>query len=73
MHQTLDALIDEHGKIHLQEDIKLPKMMKALVILLNPEMDEWDQQIADDAARGKLDDVFSDDIKEFERGECKKV
>ena len=34
---TLEAIIDEHGKIHLKEPVSLPSMRRALVIVLEEE------------------------------------
>jgi hypothetical protein len=31
---TLEAIIDEHGKIHLKEPVSLPSMRRALVVVL---------------------------------------
>ena len=35
--------------------------------------DEWDKQIAKDAASGRLDAIFAKDIAEFEQGKCQKI
>jgi len=34
---TLEAIIDEHGKIHLKEPVNLPSMRRALVVVLEEE------------------------------------
>jgi hypothetical protein len=35
--------------------------------------DDWDKQIAADAASGRLDALFAADIKAFEDGQCRKL
>ena len=35
--------------------------------------DDWDKQIAADAASGKLDTIFAADIQAYEAGQCQPI
>jgi hypothetical protein len=37
MHQTIEAVIDEGGKVHLLEPLHLPRQRRALVTVLEDE------------------------------------
>ena len=39
MHQTFEAIIDEHGNVRLLESVQLPKSRRALVTVLLDDSD----------------------------------
>ncbi len=54
MHQTIDAVIDEDGRVHLKEQVKLEDKHRALVIILDePEEDVAETARLSEAALAK--------------------
>ena len=67
MIQTIEAIIDENGKVHLLESVHLPKARRALVTILEDEpMTEVsetallsEQALAEDWNRPEEDEAWS--------------
>jgi hypothetical protein len=55
MLRTVEAVIDEHGKVHLLEAIQLPEARKALVTILEdaPTMDVSETALLSEPALAK--------------------
>ncbi len=69
MIQTLEAVIDENGRVRLLEDVRLPKARRALLTILDDEP----QQIKDknwsnnQELLNALNDAYADDTDEEEK------
>lgn len=67
MIQTLEAVIDEDGKVHLRESVRLPEARRALVTILEEEpaieVSETallsEKALAEDWSRPEEDDAWS--------------
>ena len=67
MIQTIEAIIDENGKVHLLESVRLPKARRALVTILEEEptteISETallsEQALAEDWSRPEEDEAWS--------------
>lgn len=67
MIQTVEAIIDENGKVHLLESVRLPEARRALVTILEEEPaaevseTAWlsEQTLAEDWSRPEADEAWS--------------
>ncbi len=70
MHQTIEAITDQQGNIHLLEKVKLPPSARILVTVLDHEVQteqqDWSAFSLQNAVEGMDDEVFYalDDVKE---------
>jgi hypothetical protein len=77
---TAADILSERAKA-LPEDIarevldfmEFLSMKRRDVAMTDDPEDDWDKQIAADAASGRLDTIFAADIKAFEDGQCRKL
>ena len=73
MSQTVEAIIDTQGRVHLLEAIRLGKKHKALVTILDEEENQTDRKsiagsieiLDDDLESGsrKISEMFNDSLK----------
>ena len=67
MIQTVEAVIDENGKVQLLEDVQLPEARRVLVIILDEEPNSAapetallsEQSLAEDWSRPEEDEAWS--------------
>jgi hypothetical protein len=67
MIQTVEAVIDEDGRVHLLEDVRLPEARRALVTILEEEPATGasetallsEQSLAEDWSRPEEDEAWS--------------
>ena len=67
MIQTVEAVIDENGRVHLLEDVRLPEARRALVTILEEEPASGvsetallsEQTLAEDWSRAEEDEAWS--------------
>lgn len=67
MIQTVEAVIDENGKVQLLEDVQLPEARRALVMILDEEPNSAapettllsEQSLAEDWSRPEEDEAWS--------------
>lgn len=69
MMQTLEAVIDENGKVQLLENIRLPQARRALLMILDdePQQSKIENQLSNQELLNALNEAYANDADDEEK------
>ncbi len=69
MMQTLEAVIDKDGKVHLLENVRLPRAHRALLTILDDEPEQYKSKIwsSNRELSDALNEAYANDTDEEEK------